>query len=149
MKTLRYMLIAIAMWLVPFAAYAQEIGVTADNAAPGIVVLIPGYCTTVEDTARLAAAATKDNGAGYLRVMKDPDSKCYDARRMRNVRPIIVTLVEMVFSIVREDGEPFDFWSATDVTGRLVYFWIHTGGLKPEGTSASLDEAFGSEGNGG
>lgn len=124
---LKKLLIALSLLVMPSVALAAEVG---------DVLVVGAYCTTVVDTARLTKAITEDGNAGYARVMRDPTSKCYDARMHGPVQPVQVTLAEKLYEATHKDGRVFTFWRAT-AGGRDGYTWTEDDD-KPEQTGWAI-----------
>ena len=92
-------------------------------------VFIGAACMTMDAVRTLAAEAAMSNGEGYLDVMNDPTVPCYDARMHPHIMTAgLITVVERIFNIVREDGRRFQFWRAEHDGGRIAYVWTYLHG---------------------
>ena len=90
-----------------------------------------GFCKTEEAARILSDVVERENDTGYVDVMQSA-VQCLDTRinivrgaraRGDNPKVINVTLVEYGWSIVRADGQEYEFWKAVDMTGN-DYAWV-------------------------
>lgn len=100
--------------------------VQAEEVTIGSKLKFGGYCSNLDDTRRLAVLATMENDRGYTKAIRDPEIKCWNIGTHK-INPVSVTLKELVFTIIREDGETYYFWRADDKTGLSGFVWMsHT-----------------------
>ena len=93
----------------------------------GDVVITQAYCTTIEDTARLSTAIVKEGDIGYLRIMNEPTSMCFDTRYHSNVKAVRVKIAEYLFNILnKSDDTVYTFWMATSMASDTPgYIWTY------------------------
>lgn len=112
-----------AVVAIGFPAVAQEL----KGAKSGEEVTAGNYCFTPEAADFLAEITKEKNDVGYMEVMNDPEVMCVDSR-LHPVPALPSVLVEKRYSITREDGQIYEFWTAVSpMVPDTIYIWIWVG----------------------